>query len=201
MAAGRRLLEEARARAAAAREWQVVRLVQDSLDYAQGRITRYDVEERYRLFQDGARDEHDRDFAGAMTHTVHQWLVDAGREYLVGHPGAGAAEFLAHFAARGRTPCAWRYRGPARSLPDSSWAGRAGAVAGADPQGRPDRRGDPAAQARRIVTSPQVPALLTADHQGRLLLQAAELQRRAGSLRALRTVVEDRAATDADTRR
>ncbi|MCE0447279.1 hypothetical protein LT493_32100 [Streptomyces tricolor] len=36
MAAGRRLLEEARARAAAAREWQVVRLVQDSLDYAQG---------------------------------------------------------------------------------------------------------------------------------------------------------------------
>ncbi|WP_430383194.1 hypothetical protein [Streptomyces sp. P10-4] len=98
MAAGRRLLEEARARAAAAREWQVVRLVQDSLDYAQGRITRYDVEERYRLFQDGARDEHDRDFAGAMTHTVHQWLVDAGRGHLVGHPGAGAEEFLAHFA-------------------------------------------------------------------------------------------------------
>ncbi|MFJ9522197.1 hypothetical protein ACIRPK_28585 [Kitasatospora sp. NPDC101801] len=40
-----RLLQEARARTAEAGEWQVVRLVQDSLDYAERRILKPDFEQ------------------------------------------------------------------------------------------------------------------------------------------------------------
>ncbi|MFJ8047041.1 hypothetical protein [Streptomyces luteogriseus] len=50
-----RLLEETRSAAADADEWQVVRLVQDAIEYAEGRILRYDFEDRYRLFGDGGQ--------------------------------------------------------------------------------------------------------------------------------------------------
>ncbi|MEU0221710.1 Shedu anti-phage system protein SduA domain-containing protein [Streptomyces sp. NPDC006265] len=60
---------------------------------------------------------------------------------------------------------------------------------------------DPAAEARKIVASPEALALLAADDQGRILLQAAELRRRAARLKELRTVVEDRTASEADVQR
>src|SRR5690349_4626883 len=52
------LLKEVRSTAAALDEWQVVRLVQDSLDYAEGRILRPDFEERYRNARPGQRPSH-----------------------------------------------------------------------------------------------------------------------------------------------
>ncbi|WP_203694875.1 hypothetical protein [Catellatospora coxensis] len=45
------LLGEARHEAAVADEWQVVRLLQDSIDYVEGRIIKVEFEERYRLFR------------------------------------------------------------------------------------------------------------------------------------------------------
>ncbi|MFF7361917.1 hypothetical protein [Streptomyces sp. NPDC008125] len=97
-----RLLESARGSAAAAGEWQVVRLLQDSLDYAEGRILRYDFEERHRLFQDGARRERSRDFVASSLRAMHEWLVAVCEAYLRDHPGAGAEETVEHFRSQGR---------------------------------------------------------------------------------------------------
>jgi hypothetical protein len=54
----------------------------------------------------------------------------------------------------------------------------------------------PAEAARRIVTSPEAVALLAADTKGQMVLRAAELQRRAAGLEALRRVVEDTTASE-----
>lgn len=45
------LLREARQRAADYDEWHTVRLIQDSIDYTEGRILQPDFEEQYRLFR------------------------------------------------------------------------------------------------------------------------------------------------------
>lgn len=197
-----RLLEETRGRAAAAGEWQVVRLVQDALDYAQGHILRPDFEERYRLFQDGPRDEVQREYLGRTMWATHRWMVEAGREFLGSRPDAGIEEFLEHFRSQGED--AWfmeapedrpgRYRIPRGRAETALWLERVLR------DGRIDVE-DPAEEARRIVASPQALALLAADREGRLILQAAELRRRAAGVRALRAVVEDRTATEADLQR
>ncbi|MET8565253.1 Shedu anti-phage system protein SduA domain-containing protein [Streptomyces flaveolus] len=194
-----RLMEAARTTAAEAGEWHVVRLLQDSLDYAEGRILRQEFEERYRIFQDGARREQSRDFVAASLRAMHQWLVAAGEAYLREHPGASAEETLSHFRAQGedaaflRAPDdrPGRYVIPRGAAEISLWLERLL---------RSDRIdvADPAESARRIVGSPQAMALLAADREGRLILQAAELRRRAAGLAELRSVVEDRTATEAD---
>lgn len=193
------LLEEARAGAASAGEWQVVRLLQDSLDYAEGRLNKPDFEERYRLFQQGqARNPHLRDsLAGTLQSTFLQ-LAESGAEFLERRPGATPEEFRAHFRAL------------------SSDAGFLTA-----PEERPGRyeipRGatelalwleevlrervdvvDVRAEARRIALSPRALEVLAADEDGQVLLRAAEQQRRAADLAALRAVVEDRTATEHD---
>jgi hypothetical protein len=194
-----RLLEEARATAARVAEWQVVRLVQDSLDYAQGRILQHDLQERYRLFQDGARNEGKRDFVAGTVRAAHQWIVADGGDFLKDHPEASAAEMLAHFRDQGEDARFMeapedrpgRYVIPRGMAETSLWLERV----------LRDHRidvGDPARAARKIVTSPEALALLAADEEGQLLLQAAELQRRAAGLEALRAVVEDRSALERD---
>jgi hypothetical protein len=60
------LLETVRRLAADTGEWHVVRLVQDSVDYAGGRILQPDFDDRYRLFQDGVRNTTLRKFVGNM---------------------------------------------------------------------------------------------------------------------------------------
>ncbi|MFI2432955.1 Shedu anti-phage system protein SduA domain-containing protein [Streptomyces sp. NPDC018693] len=194
-----RLLEAARGEAAGAGEWHVVRLVQDSIDYAEGRILRHDFEERYRIFQDGARRERLRDFAASSVRAMHEWMVAAGETYLRENPGASAEETLKHFRAQGADSKflqapedrPGRYVIPRGMAEISLWVERLL---------RSDRVEveDPAGAARRIVASPEALALLAADDQGQLILQAAELRRRAAGLDALRTVVEDRTATEAD---
>ncbi|MGI5379197.1 Shedu anti-phage system protein SduA domain-containing protein [Streptomyces sp. CA-251387] len=197
-----RLLEEARGAAAGAGEWQVVRLVQDAIEYAEGRILRYDFEDRHRLFGDGQRRESHTGFLGSTMQAMHQWLFDAGRRYLADHPEAGIEEFLEHFRAQGEDAVflqasedrPGRYVVPRGRAEITLWLERI------IRSGRIDIA-DPAAEARKIVTSPEALALLAADDQGRILLQAAELRRRDARLKELRTVVEDRKATEADVQR
>jgi len=197
-----RLLEEARGTAAGAGEWQVVRLVQDAIEYAQGRILLYDFDDRYRLFRDGQRRELHTGFVGSTLKNVHRWLVDSAREFLAEHPGAGTEELLEHFRAQGedaqflQAPAdrPGRYVIPRGHAEMMLWLERI------IRSGRIDIA-DPAAEARRIIASPEALALLAAEDQGRLLLQAAELRRRAARLRELRTVVEDPRAAEADLQR
>ncbi|MFJ7044424.1 hypothetical protein ACIQVC_13605 [Streptomyces sp. NPDC101112] len=54
---------------------------------------------------------------------------------------------------------------------------------------------------RDIAASPEALALLAADHKGRLVIQAAELRRRAAGLDVLRTVVEDPNASERELQR
>ncbi|MCX5193609.1 DUF4263 domain-containing protein [Streptomyces sp. NBC_00249] len=195
------LLAAARARAAEAGEWQVVRLLQDSVDYAQGRILQPEFRERHRLFQDGARNERWREHAGAMLSLKFGFAAEAGRAYLDGHPGAGVEELLAHIgsltqdarylAAPSDRP--GRYvllRGMAEMM---VWLERALSE-------RVDIE-DLGTAARRIAGSPDALALLAADPDGQMLIRAAELRRRSASLAALRRVAEDPAATEADLQR
>lgn len=197
-----RLLEGVRAAAADAGEWQVVRLVQDAIEYAEGRILRYDFEDRYRLFADGKRRESHTGALGSVTKAMHRWLYDSGQEFLAEHPEAGIEDFLEHFRAQGEDALflqapedrPGRYVIPRGRAEITLWLERI------IRSGRIDVM-DPAVEARRIVASPEALALLAADDQGRILLQAAELRRRAARLKELRTVVEDRTASEADVQR
>ncbi|MET9574795.1 Shedu anti-phage system protein SduA domain-containing protein [Streptomyces massasporeus] len=197
-----RLLEEVRAAAASVGEWQVVRLVQDAIEYAEGRITRYDFEDRYRLFADGKRRESHTGSLGSVMKSMHRWLYDSGQEFLMEHPAAGIEDFLEHFRAQGEDALflqapedrPGRYVIPRGRAEITLWLERI------IRSGRIDVM-DPAAEARKIAASPEALALLAADDQGRILLQAAELRRRAARLKELRTVVEDRTASEADVQR
>ena len=197
-----RLLEGVRAAAADAGEWQVVRLVQDAIEYAEGRILRYDFEDRYRLFADGKRRESHTGALASVTKAMHRWLYDSGQEFLAEHPEAGIEDFLEHFRAQGEDALflqapedrPGRYVIPRGRAEITLWLERI------IRSGRIDVM-DPAVEARRIVASPEALALLAADDQGRILLQAAELRRRAARLKELRTVVEDRTGAEADVQR
>ncbi|MGW0535032.1 Shedu anti-phage system protein SduA domain-containing protein [Streptomyces sp. NPDC003032] len=197
-----RLLTRARAAAAHAGEWEVVRQLHDSVAYAEGRILRPDFEERYRLFQDGARDESSRDFLARTMWATHQWMVGAARDFMKGSPDATADDVVEHFRAQGEDARfldapddrPGRYVIPRGSAELSLWLERVLRDNRIDIE-------DPAEAARKIVTSPDALALLAADHEGQLVLQAAELRRRAAGLEALRAVVEDPGASEHDLQR
>ncbi|MFG5721971.1 Shedu anti-phage system protein SduA domain-containing protein [Streptomyces murinus] len=197
-----RLLKVARGTAAEVGEWRVVRLLQDSLDYAEGRILRPDLDELYRVYRDGARKVRNRDFVASSLRAGHEWMVAVSEAYLRDHPGASAQDVLTHFKAqradtgflRAPDDRPGRYVIPRGMSEISLWLERLL---------RSDRIEieDPVSEARRLATSPEALALLAADQDGRLILQAAELQRRTAGLRALRAVVDDTTATEADLQR
>ncbi|WP_330331354.1 DUF4263 domain-containing protein [Streptomyces sp. NBC_00536] len=197
------LLAQARSRAASAGEWQVVRLLQDSVDYAEGRILKPEFEERYRLYLDGAeRSWLLRDLVGMTLWGGGQFLTGKGKEFLAERPDATPAELLDYLRSLGEdgrfveAPAdrPGRYRIP---------RGRAEWALHIEQVIRRERIevADPEAEARRIAASPEALALLAADRDGRLALRAAELQRRAAQLAALRTVAEDPVALEADLQR
>ncbi|MFG2021848.1 Shedu anti-phage system protein SduA domain-containing protein [Actinomadura geliboluensis] len=190
------LLAEARQRAADYDEWHVVRLVQDSIDYAEGRILRPVLEEQYRLFQDGLRSETNRKFVAGISAASLKFFAEVGQEFLAERPGAALPELLEHVeslaqdaafieAPEGRPG---RYRIPRGRAEHALWIERV-------LRNRIDVE-DAREEARRLVMTPQALALLAADDTGETLLRAAELQRRAAGLTALRTVVEDPQATE-----
>ncbi|MFI1455366.1 hypothetical protein [Streptomyces roseus] len=76
------LLEETRGHAASIGEWKVVRLLQDSLDYAEERILQPDFDERYRLFQDGIRNQRLRRFVAGTLEINFKYVAEVGREFM-----------------------------------------------------------------------------------------------------------------------
>lgn len=91
-----RWLEIARLRASEEAEWDVVRLLQDSIDYASDRILKPEFEERYRLFQDGLRDKSSADFVGETVRLATLYSCEVGSKYLNSHPDTSSEELLAH---------------------------------------------------------------------------------------------------------
>ncbi|MEV0035297.1 Shedu anti-phage system protein SduA domain-containing protein [Streptomyces sp. NPDC050804] len=190
------MLEATRRRAADVGEWQVVRLVQDSLDYAEGRILQPDFDERYRLFQDGVRNQNLREFASNTLWNSFRFVAGASREYVDKHPRAGVDDLIAHFGSLSEDA---RFLDAPEDRPGRYRVlrGRAELAVWLERvlRERVDIE-DPAEAARRIATSPAAVALLAADTEGQMVLRAAELQRRAAGLEALRTVVEDTTASE-----
>lgn len=185
------LLESVRKRAADVGEWQVVRLVQDSLDYAEGRILQPDFHERHRLFQDGVRNKRLQKYVGSTLRIEFKYLAEAGREFVEEHPDAGVGDLIAHlcslcqdaFYLDAPEDRPGRYRLLRGRAELAVWVQRA-------LQERVEIE-DPTEAAHRITTSPEAISLLAADSEGQMVLRAAELQRRSGGLAALRSIVED----------
>lgn len=98
------LLEAVRSRAADVGEWQVVRLVQDSLDYAEGRILQPDLNDRYRLFQDGVRNTNLQRGVGNVLRIGFTFAAETSREYADANPEAGADDLIAYFGSLVRCP-------------------------------------------------------------------------------------------------
>lgn len=185
------LLTEARQRAADYDEWHVVRLLQDSIDYAEGRILQPVFEEQYRLFQDSVRNEISRELAAGIISSALRFVADAGKEYLAEHPSAGLPEVLDYIDSLGldaaflEAPAdrPGRYRIPRGRAESVIWIERV-------LRDRIDIE-DPWAEAQRLAMSPKDLAALAADADGQTLLRAVELQHRAAGLAVLRQVVED----------
>ncbi len=196
------LLEKVRSEAAAVAEWQIVRLVQDSLDYAEGRIFRPDFEERYRLFQRSTQPlSSHQDYAARMISSSLHFFAEVGNDYLTDYPEATAGEVLAHIEALSRDS---RYMQQSQERPGRYRIIRGSAeVAAWFEQLFRERVDveDPEQAARRIVMSPGSLAILAADKKGQLLLQAAEVQRRRRGLRALRATIEDPEASEHNLQR
>lgn len=195
------LLDEARERAASAREWAIVRLLQDSLDYAEERILQPDFNERYRLFQDGERNEGLRNLVGNVLEIKLGNAASAGREFLAENPDAGAEGLLAHLTSLSQDA---RYLAAPPDRPGrySLVRGRSETVIWLERvlEERIDIE-DPHEAARRIAVSPEAIALLAADTEGQMMLRAAELQRRSVALADLRHVTEDPRATESELQR
>ncbi|MGI8335988.1 Shedu anti-phage system protein SduA domain-containing protein [Actinomadura scrupuli] len=190
------LLAEARQRAADYDEWHVVRLLQDSIDYAEGRILKPALEEQYRLFQDGLRKETNRQFVAGIVGASLKFVAEVGEDYLAEHPEATMTELMSHIESLAKDAAfieapddrPGRYRIPRGQAERAIWMVRV-------LRNRMDVE-DAREEARRLLMKPEALAVLAADADGQTLLWAAELQRRALGLAALRKVIEDPQATE-----
>ncbi|PRX96597.1 Shedu anti-phage system protein SduA domain-containing protein [Allonocardiopsis opalescens] len=196
------LLVRARLQAADLDEWHVVRILQDSLDYAEGRILQPDFDERYRLFQEGAvRNSIRRDAVAATMRHTYQYVLDTVHMLRIEEPGLTLDDLLTHVSdliadadfldAPEDRPGRYRIvRGRAEL---SLWLERV-------LRSQIDIE-QPAEAARRIAMSPDALNVLANDTDGQTLLRAAELQRRSAGLAALRKAAEDRDASEHDLQR
>lgn len=186
-----KLLEIARLRASEEAEWDVVRLLQDSIDYATERILKTEFEERYRLFQDGARSKSNADFVSRMIHSILEYTRERGTDYLADHPNASADDLLSYLASHladarfldAPEDRPGRYRLVRGRAEMATWLERVLADNRIDVE-------EPADTIHRIVTSPQALLVLAEDEDGQALLKAAELKKRADSLVELRNAIE-----------
>ncbi|MFE1475958.1 Shedu anti-phage system protein SduA domain-containing protein [Streptomyces cyaneofuscatus] len=197
------LLGIARSSAAQVEEWEIVRSLQDALHYVEGRLLRPDYEEKYRLryLEEGPRDKLGlNSIARTVTISNEFWCMEA-EKYLSEHPEAAVAQVLGHVRKLGadagfmQAPVedSARYYIPRGMAELALWTERV-------LKNRVEVA-DPVESARRIVSSPEALSVLAADEDGRTVLGAAELQRRAARLRELRQVAEDPTATEHDLHR
>ncbi|MFI8824848.1 Shedu anti-phage system protein SduA domain-containing protein [Streptomyces sp. NPDC053431] len=198
---GRRLTEllaGARRSAATAEEWEVVRSLQDALHYTEGRLLRPDYEEKYRLhlFDRGPRDHAELETIARTVAMMNEFWCHEAEKYLGERPQATVAEVLDHVRTLGHDarymqapvddPA--RYHIPRGIAERALWTERV-------LRNRVEVT-DPAGAARRIMSSPEALAVLAGDEDGRTVLRAAELQRRAGQLQELRRLAEDPVASE-----
>ena len=189
-------IEVARLRASEEGEWHVVRLLQDCLDYSTGRILKPEFEERFQLFQDGARDDLNREYVARTFGILRDYARSAGQEFLNDHGDASAAELLSHLVSLADDGCfidapadrPGRYRIVRGRAEMALWLERIF-------RNRIDIE-DPAAAARRLVATPVVLTTLVNDEEGQILLKAAELKRQAQSLSSIRKLIEDPLITE-----
>lgn len=195
------LLEIARLRASEENEWQVVRLVQDALDYSEGRALRPEFEERFRLFQDGNRNELNLKYLNRTFWVASNYTRDRGREILNNKPNATAEELLDELvssAADGQFADApedrpGRYRIVRGRAEMALWLERIF-------RNRIDID-DPEEAARSVVVSPEALTILADEDRAEVILRAAELKRQAAGLEDVRRVSEDPGASEADLHR
>lgn len=180
----------------------MVRLLQDSIDYADDRILNTEFAERYRLFRDGTRDKLTANHLGRLIQTAHLYFDEAGKEYLATRPDVTPEELLAYFASVAQDAAyldapeerPGRYRLVRGRAEFATWVDRVLR------DGRIDIE-DPGETVHHIVTSPRALQVLADDKEGQTLLKAAELKKRADSLVELRRVTEDPGALEADLQR
>lgn len=195
------LLEIARLRATEENEWQVVRLIQDALDYCEGRALKPEFEERFLLFQDGKRDKTNLNYVRSMLWTTAHYVKDRGRKILDDKPDATAEELLdelVSLTADGQFVDApenrpGRYRIVRGRAETALWLERVF-------RNRIDIE-DPEQAARSVLLSPDALAVLADDDRAQMVLRAAELKRQAASLEDVRRVAEDPNASEADLHR
>lgn len=193
-----RRLEIARLRASEESEWHVVRLVQDAHDYSSGRTTKPEFEERFQLFQDGARTSHNREMLAGIFHAVSSFVGGVGQRLLDEHDGCSAEHLLSHLKSLmsdGKFVDApedrpGRYRIVRGRAELALWLERV-------LRNRVDVE-DPAAAAHELVRRPEALMVLGEEDGAEFLFKAAELRRRSAALTKLRTLVEDPATTETD---
>jgi hypothetical protein len=187
------LLEQARSEAAQRDEWDVVRLLQDCMDYAIGSITQPDFKDRLRLFNEGKRD-HDLRNQVARAATAEPGVVlEKIKKYVNGNPDTKVTDLI--YYLENDLLDIWlmdnpldrpgRYRIVRGRAEFSRWVYRV-------LHERLDVENPEEAfqTMTRLVTSPAALRLLVDDPEGQLLLRATELHHRQKSLSRLRALVE-----------
>ena len=195
------LLEIARLRASEEAEWQVVRLVQDALDYCEGRALRPEFEERFHLFEDGKRHRHNVSYLSRIFWTMSRYTEERGREILANTPEVTAQRLLdelVSLTSDGQFVDApedrpGRYRIVRGRAEMALWLER---IFG----NRIDIE-DPQEAVRSAVVSPELAAVLADEDRAEMLLRAAQLKRHAASIGELSRIAEDPNASEFDLHR
>ncbi|MFC4563821.1 Shedu anti-phage system protein SduA domain-containing protein [Nocardiopsis mangrovi] len=192
------LLRQARAHAAEVDEWEIVHHLQETLDFAENRLSRPDYQERCHLLRKGTRDGSLHTLLTQKAMIYPRYTAEKGAEFLKKHPKASARDLVKEFAKE--------YRDSAYMLAPYDRPGRYLMVRGISElelwldhavQSRIDVE-DIVDVARRIASSPETLSLIATDEEGELILRAAELRRRHAKLKELRTVVERTSALEKD---
>jgi antiviral defense system Shedu protein SduA len=194
-------LQVARLRASEEAEWDVVRLLQDALDYTDGKILKPEFEERYRLFQDGGRSVILRDLLSGILGSAVEFATSVGRRYLTEHENTSASELLDYLDSLGRDARFMdapddqpgRYRIVRGRAEDAKWLERV--------LRNRIYLEDPSAEAHRLAMSSSAVRALVNDSDGQALLRAAELKRRSESLTEIQAKIADPSVLESDLQR
>ncbi|WP_433698713.1 Shedu anti-phage system protein SduA domain-containing protein [Nocardiopsis sp. CA-288880] len=192
------LLAQARAHAAEADEWDIVSHLQDSLDFAENRLSKPNLEERHRLLKEGRREGSLLDLVLPQAKRDLDHDIWGSKRFLEKHPDASAKDLIDYFESlypdikhidapldrpgryvisRGRNELSLWLHHVAHNRIDVE---------------------DIEETVRRLSLSPEALALVAADKDGELILRAAELRRRKAKLGHLRAKVEDHSAREED---
>ena len=201
---GRRLLEllnEALNVAESEGEVETLERLEDSIGYATGNILRPDFDEKYPIHGNPVRDEGWRKMLAHVVSDAYGLAVFKLEEHLKKAPEADSGDLLAHLRSLAEDA---RFLDAPESTP-----GRYRIVRGRAElaewvrlvlRDRIDIE-DGEEELRRLVSSPEALLALAADEDGKTLLKAVELQRRQSDLSALRKLIEDPTASEADLQR